>query len=78
MTEEEFVRTRYLDFIYEEMERLRETGMDDSDAAKLVLQTSFDTILYVWKGRYGSRKMAEHFYQIADGFVDFSNEEKTE
>jgi hypothetical protein len=50
--------------------------MDERKATKLVLQTTFDTVTYAWKESYGSRKMAEHFYRIADEFVTISNEEK--
>lgn len=77
MNEQEFVEMRYLDFLNEEVDRLQDNGMSDPDAIKLVLQTTFDTVLKVWKGRYGSRKMAEHFYRLADEFVTISNEEKT-
>ena len=75
MKEEEFIRMRFLDFVFSEIERLKEQGQDERSATKLVLQTAFDTTVYAWKESYGSRKMAEHFYRIADGFVDFSNEE---
>jgi hypothetical protein len=74
--DEEFVRMKFLDFIFSEVERLKENGMDERKATKMVLQTSFDTTVYAWKESYGSRKMAEHFYRIADEFVAISNEEK--
>jgi hypothetical protein len=76
MNEEEFVRMRYLDFLFAEIDRLKEGGMDARAATKLVLQTTFDTVTYSWKDAYGSRKMAEHFYRIADEFVTISNEER--
>jgi hypothetical protein len=75
MSEDEFVRMRFLDFIFEEVDRLKEEGMDERKATKMVLQTAFDTTVYAWKESYGSRKMAEHFYRIADEFVTISNEE---
>jgi hypothetical protein len=75
MNEEAFVRMRYLDFLFAEVDRLKETGMDERTATKMVLQTTFDTVVYTWKESYGSRKMAEHFYRIADEFVTISNEE---
>jgi len=75
MTEEEFVRMRFLDFLFAEADRLKETGLDERTATKMVLQTTFDTVVYTWKESYGSRKMAEHFYRIADEFVTISNEE---
>jgi hypothetical protein len=73
MTEEQFVRMRLLDFILEETDRLTDEGMDQSKAARMVLQVSFDTVVTSWKDVYGSRKMAEHFYRMADGFVCLSN-----
>lgn len=76
MSEEEFVRMRYLDFLFAEVDRLKESGMDERTATKMLLQTTFDTVVYTWKESYGSRKMAEHFYRIADEFVTISNEEK--
>ena len=75
MKEETFVRMRYLDFLFAEIDRLKEGGMDERAATKLILQTTFDTVTYTWKESYGSRKMAEHFYRIADEFVTISNEE---
>jgi hypothetical protein len=75
MNEEAFVRMRYLEFLLEEVDRLKSEGIEGSVAAKLVLQTTFDTVLHTWKESYGSRKMAEHFYRIADEFVTISNEE---
>jgi hypothetical protein len=74
--DEALVRMRFLDFIFEEADRLKESGMDELKATRLVLQTAFDTTVYAWKESYGSRKMAEHFYRIADEFVTISNEEK--
>ena len=76
MNEEAFVRMRYLDFLFAEIDRLKEGEMDERKATKLVLQTTFDTVTYAWKESYGARKMAEHFYRIADEFVTISNEEK--
>ena len=73
--DEEFIRMRYLEFVFSEIDRLKEHGLDERSATKKVLQTAFDTTVYAWKESYGSRKMAEHFYRIADEFVNISNEE---
>jgi 1,2-phenylacetyl-CoA epoxidase PaaB subunit len=76
MNEEEFVRMKYLDFLFAEADRLKEQGMSERESMKMVLQTAFDTTVYAWKESYGARKMAEHFYRMADEFVAISNEEK--
>jgi len=76
MNEDTLVRVKFLDFLFAEAGRLKEQGMSERESMKMVLQTTFDTVLYAWKESYGSRKMAEHFYRIADEFVAISNEEK--
>ena len=76
MNEKEMARIKYLDFLFAEVDRLKEAGMDERTATKMLLQMTFDTVVYTWKESYGSRKMTEHFYRIADEFVSISNEEK--
>ena len=76
MNEDTLVRVKFLDFLFAEAGRLKEQGMSERESMKMVLQTTFDTVTYAWKESYGSRKMAEHFYRIADEFVTISNEEK--
>ena len=76
MNEDTLVRVKFLDFLFAEAGRLKEQGMSERESMKMVLQTTFDTTVFAWKESYGSRKMAEHFYRIADEFVTISNEEK--
>jgi hypothetical protein len=47
----------------------------ERQAAELVMDTVFLTIHNTWVEAFGSRQMAEEFYQIADGLVARSMEE---
>ena len=78
MTERDLIRTRFFDFVFQNVDSLRTNNpeMTEVEAAKLVMGVAFDTLTGTWKDAYGSRYMAEYFYRIADGFVDVSNKEK--
>jgi hypothetical protein len=77
MTERDLIRTRFLDFVFQNVDalRLNNPGMSETEAAKLVMGVAFDTLTATWKDAYGSRYMAEYFYRVADGFVGASNQE---
>ena len=78
MTERDLIKTRFLDFIFENVDTLRVNNpeMSETEAARLVMGVAFDTLTKTWNDAYGSRFMAEYFYRVADGFVDQSNKEK--
>jgi hypothetical protein len=78
MTERDLIKTRFLDFIFQNVDslRLNNPEMTEVEAAKLVMGVAFDTITGTWNDAYGPRYMAEYFYRMADGFVDLSNKEK--
>lgn len=78
MTERDLIKTRFLDFIFENVDLLRVNNpeMTETEAARLVMGVAFDTLTKTWGDAYGPRYMAEYFYQMADGFVDLSNREK--
>ena len=78
MTERDLIRTRFLDFVFQNVDSLRINNpeMTEVEAAKLVMGVAFDTLSKTWGDAYGPRYMAEYFYRVADGFVDQSNKEK--
>ena len=78
MTERDLIKTRFLDFVFQNVDslRLNNPEMAEVEAAKLVMGVAFDTLTATWSDAYGPRYMAEYFYRMADGFVDLSNKEK--
>jgi hypothetical protein len=74
MTDHHTVKHRFLDFMFKQIDELREQGMPEKEAAELVMDTVFLTLHNTWVDAYGARKMAEEFYQIADGLVAKSME----
>jgi hypothetical protein len=54
---------------------MKEQGVSERQAAELVMDTVFLTIYNTWVEAFGSRQMAEEFYQIADGLVAKSMED---
>lgn len=78
MTERDLIKTRFLDFVFQNVDSLMVNNpeMSETEAARLVMGVAFDTLTATWKDAYGSRYMAEYFYRMADGFVELSNEEK--
>lgn len=77
MTERDLIKTRFLDFIFQNVDslRLNNPEMTEVEAARLVMGVAFDTLTKTWGDAYGSRYMAEYFYRMADGFVELSNKE---
>jgi hypothetical protein len=74
MTDHQIIKQRFLDFLFKQIDDLRAQGMPEREAAELTLDTIFLTIHNTWVDAYGSRQMAEEFYQIADGLVARSME----
>lgn len=74
MTDHQTVKHRFLDFLFKQIDELREQGMPEKEAAELVMDTVFLTLHNTWVDAYGARQMAEEFYQIADGLVAKSME----
>jgi hypothetical protein len=75
MIDHEIVKQRFLDFLFKQIDQLSEQGMEKKQAAELVMDTVFLTIHNTWVDAYGTKQMAEEFYQIADGLVARSMEE---
>jgi hypothetical protein len=75
MTDHQIVKQRFLKFLFEQIDEMKEQGMTEREAAELVMDTVFLTIHNTWVEAFGSRQMAEEFYQIADGLVARSMEE---
>lgn len=75
MIDHEIVKQRFLDFLFKQIDQLSEQGMEKKQAAELVMDTVFLTIHNTWVDAYGTKQMAEEFYQIADGLVAKSMEE---
>jgi hypothetical protein len=75
MTDHEIVKQRFLKFLFAQIDEMKEQGVPERQAAELVMDTVFLTIHNTWVDAFGSRQMAEEFYQIADGIVARSMEE---
>jgi hypothetical protein len=75
MTDHKIVKDRFLKFLFEQIDEMKEQGVPERQAAELVMDTVFLTIHNTWVEAFGSRQMAEEFYQIADGLVARSMEE---
>ena len=75
MTDHETIKARFLDFLFTQIEELRQQGMHKKEAAELVMDTAFLTLQNTWVDAYGTRQMAEEFYQVADGLVARSMED---
>ena len=74
MTDHHTVKHRFLDFMFKQIDELKEHGMPEKEAAELVMDTVFLTLHNTWVDAYGARQMAEEFYQVADGLVAKSME----
>jgi hypothetical protein len=74
MIDHQVIKNRFLDFLFKQIDELKEQGMPELEAAQLTLDTVFLTIHNTWVEAYGARKMAEEFYQVADGLVARSME----
>lgn len=68
------IKNSFLGFVHANTEKLVAQGMDEREAAELALDTAFHTIHETWVEAYGIRRMAEEFYQVADGLVARSME----
>jgi prophage DNA circulation protein len=75
MTDHETIKARFLDFLFTQIEELHQQGMRKKEAAELVMDTAFLTLQNTWVDAYGTRQMAEEFYQVADGLVARSMED---
>jgi hypothetical protein len=75
MTDHKIVKDRFLKFLFAQIDEMKEQGVSERQAAELVMDTVFLTIYNTWVDAFGSRQMAEEFYQIADGLVARSMEE---
>ena len=75
MIDHEIVKQRFLKFLFAQIDEMKEQGVPERQAAELVMDTVFLTIHNTWVDAFGSRQMAEEFYQIADGLVARSMEE---
>jgi prophage DNA circulation protein len=75
MTDHEIIKARFLDFLFTQIEELHQQGMHKKQAAELVMDTAFLTLQNTWVDAYGTRQMAEEFYQVADGLVARSMED---
>jgi hypothetical protein len=75
MTDHQIVKDRFLKFLFAQIDEMKEQGVPERQAAELVMDTVFLTIHNTWVDAFGSRQMAEEFYQIADGLVARSMEE---
>jgi len=68
------IKNSFLGFVHANADKLAAQGMDEREAAELVLDTAFHTIHETWVEAFGVRKMAEEFYQVADELVARSME----
>jgi tryptophan 2,3-dioxygenase len=75
MIDHKLIKSRFLRFLFENIDELVAQGMTEREAAELVMDSAFLTIHNTWVESYGARQMAEEFYQIADGLVAKSMEE---
>jgi hypothetical protein len=75
MIDHEIVKQRFLKFLFAQIDEMKEQSVPERQAAELVMDTVFLTIHNTWVDAFGSRQMAEEFYQIADGLVARSMEE---
>jgi hypothetical protein len=75
MNNHQAIKQRFLDFMFREIDPLVKQGMTEREAAELVMDTVFLTIHNTWVEAFGSRQMAEEFYQVADGLVARSMED---
>ena len=73
MSDEELIKSLFLKFIFQNMEKVDRGSPGDN--ARFVTGVAFDTIVSTWEQAHGAEKMAEYFYQIADALVDKSNME---
>jgi hypothetical protein len=76
MTDHQIIKDRFLKFLFEQIDEMREQGMPERQAAELVMDTVFLTIHNTWVSAFGARQMAEEFYQVADGLVARSMEDR--
>lgn len=67
--EQEKIKKRFADFVFEETKKLQALGMKEPEAANLVMDTVFVTLHDVWVAAFGYERMAEDFYQVADALV---------
>jgi hypothetical protein len=66
----DFIREKYVDFVYDNMKALvTDKGMSEREALEVVVDTTFVSIHNLWVQTYGPRYMAEEFYRIADNLV---------
>lgn len=68
------IKHGFLDFMFRQIDKLKEQGMSDREAAEMVMDVVFLTIHNTWVDAYGAKQMAEEFYQVADGLVAKSME----
>jgi hypothetical protein len=74
MTDHQIIKDRFLVFLFDQLQELKEQGLTEKEAAYLVMDTVFLTIHNTWVEAFGARQMAEEFYQVADGLVALSME----
>lgn len=74
MTDHQIIKDRFLVFLFDQLQELKEQGLNEKEAAYLVMDTVFLTIHNTWVEAFGARQMAEEFYQVADGLVALSME----
>jgi len=74
MTDHQIIKDRFLVFLFDQLQELKEQGLTEKEAAYLVMDTVFLTIHNTWVEAFGARQMAEEFYQVADGLVARSME----
>jgi hypothetical protein len=74
MTDHQIIKDRFLVFLFDQLQELKEKGLNEKEAAFLVMDTVFLTIHNTWVEAFGARQMAEEFYQVADGLVARSME----
>jgi hypothetical protein len=75
MIDHKLIKSRFLRFLFENIDELVAQGMTERQAAELVMDTVFLTIHNTWVDAFGARQMAEEFYQVADGLVARSMED---
>ena len=75
MIDHKLIKSRFLRFLFENIDELVAQGMTEREAAELVMDSVFLTIHNTWVEAFGARQMAEEFYQVADGLVARSMEE---
>jgi hypothetical protein len=75
MIDHKLIKSRFLRFLFENIDELVAQGMTEREAAELVMDSVFLTIHNTWVEAFGARQMAEEFYQVADGLVARSMED---